>query len=91
MWGQYDSVHTQGISQYKTAQVLDVPRSTLQAWHLYYQDRLNTRSEVVAFVHSIPGLTFLHHLASVVQVGPQRGRCAWHGSRSPIWLGEGYE
>jgi hypothetical protein len=50
--------------------MLDVPRSTLQAWHLY-QDRLDTHSEVVAFVHSIPGLAFLHHLVIVVQVGPK--------------------
>ena len=73
--------HTQGISQCQTAQLLDVPCSTLQAWHLY-QDRLDTHSEVVAFVHSIPGLAFLHHLVIVVQVGPQRERCAWHRSRS---------
>ena len=66
--GQYDGVHTQGISQCQTAQMLHVPHSTLQAWHLY-QDRLDTRSEVVTFVHSIPSLAFLHHLVSVVQVG----------------------
>ena len=67
-WGQYDGMHTQGISQCQTAQMLDIPRSSLQAWHLY-QDRLDTRSKGVAFVHSIPGLAFLHHLVSVVQVG----------------------
>jgi hypothetical protein len=49
--------------------MLDVPRSTLQAWHLY-QDRLDTRSAVVAFVHSILGLAFLQHLVSAVQIGP---------------------
>jgi len=60
--------------------MLDVPHSTLQAWHLY-QDRLDTRSEVVAFVPSIPGLAFLHHLVSLVQVDPQRERYAWHRSK----------
>ena len=62
-------MHTQGISQYRTAQMLDVPRSTLQAWHLY-QARLDTRSAVVAFVHNILSLAFLHHLVSAVQIDP---------------------
>ena len=68
-WGQYDGMHTQGISQCQTAQMLEVPRSMLQAWQLS-QNRLDARSAVVAFVDSILSLAFLHHLVSEVQIGP---------------------
>ena len=41
--------------------MLDVPRSTLQAWRAY-QDSLDACPAVVAFFQSPPGLAFLHRL-----------------------------
>jgi hypothetical protein len=41
--------------------MLDVPRSTLQAWRAY-QERLDACPAVVACLHSVPGLAFLHRL-----------------------------
>ena len=64
---QYDGLHTQGISQRQAAKMLDVPRSTLQAWRLY-QDRLDACPAVVAFFHSVPGLAFLHRLVMALHV-----------------------
>src|SRR5262245_5658116 len=63
----------QGMSQRQAAKVLDVPRSTLQAWRTY-QERLDAPPAVVAFFHSAPGLAFLHRLilalpVVVVEVG----------------------
>jgi hypothetical protein len=58
---QYGDLHAQGTSQRQAAKVLDVPRSTLQAWRAY-QDRLDACPAVVAFFHSSPGLAFLHRL-----------------------------
>src|SRR5215510_14374394 len=51
----------QGVSQRQAAQVLDVPRSTRQAWRAY-QERLDACPEVVTFFHSVAGLAFLHRL-----------------------------
>ena len=31
--GQYRDLHAQGLSQRQAAKALDVPRTTLQAWH----------------------------------------------------------
>jgi hypothetical protein len=57
---------------------LDVPRSTLPAWRAS-QDRLDACPEVVAVVHSGPGLAFLHRLVLAVHVvGVEIGAC---GSR----------
>ncbi len=53
---------TQGMSQRQVAKVLNVPRSTLQAWRTY-QENLDESPAVVAFFHSVPGLAFLHRLA----------------------------
>jgi hypothetical protein len=50
-----------GVSQRQAAQVLDGPRSMLQAWRAY-QDRLDACPEVVAFFHSVSGLAFLPRL-----------------------------
>jgi hypothetical protein len=61
LFARYDTLHTEGVSQRQAAQVLDVPRSTLQAWRAY-QDRLDGCPEVVAFFHSVAGLAFLHRL-----------------------------
>ncbi len=41
--------------------MLEVPRSTLQAWRAY-QERLDECPAVVTFFHSVPGLAFLHRL-----------------------------
>src|SRR5712692_6466729 len=67
LFAQYDDLHIQGLSQRQAAQVLDVPRSTLQAWHLY-QDLLDACPAVVAFFHSVPGLAFLHRLVMALHV-----------------------
>src|SRR5215471_1670434 len=61
LFEQYSNLSTQGLSQRQAAKVLDVPRSTLQAWRAYH-DRLDACPAVVAFCHSVPGLAFLHQL-----------------------------
>ena len=58
---QYDDLKAQGLSQRQVAQVLEVPRTTLQAWRAY-QESLDACPAVVAFFHSVPGLAFLHRL-----------------------------
>jgi len=35
LFAQYGDLHAQGVSQRQAAKVLDVPRSTLQAWRMY--------------------------------------------------------
>jgi len=71
---QSGALQAQGISQRQAAQVLEVPRTTLQAWRTY-QERLDECPAVVAFFHSLPGLAFLHRLALAIhlvwtEVGP---------------------
>jgi len=61
LFARYGELHTQGVSQRQAAKVLDVPRSTLQAWRAYH-DRLDACPAVVAFFHSVPGLAFLQQL-----------------------------
>ena len=61
LFERYGALHTQGVSQRQAAKVLDVPRSTLQAWRAY-QENLDACPTVVAFFHSPPGLAFLHRL-----------------------------
>jgi hypothetical protein len=51
----------QGLSQRQAATMLDVPRSTLQAWRGYHE-RLDASPVVVAFFRSVAGLAFLHRL-----------------------------
>jgi hypothetical protein len=58
---QYRDLQAQGLSQRQTAQALDVPRTTLQAWRTW-QDRLDACPHVVEFFESVPGLAFLHRL-----------------------------
>lgn len=58
---RYGDLQAQGLSQRQVAQVLDVPRSTLQAWRAY-QERLDVCPAVAAFFHRVPGLAFLHRL-----------------------------
>ena len=64
---QYGELQAQGVSQRQAAQVLAVPRSTLQAWRTY-QESLDACPAVVAFFHSIPGLAFLHRLVLALHV-----------------------
>jgi hypothetical protein len=67
LFARYGAWHIQGVSQRQAAQVLDVPRSTLQAWRAY-QDRLEACPEVVAVFHSVAGLAFLHRLIIALHV-----------------------
>ena len=61
LFERYSELHAQGISQRQAAAVLEVPRSTLQAWHAS-QERLDECPAVVTFVQSVPGLAFLPRL-----------------------------
>jgi hypothetical protein len=61
VWEQYGALQARGLSQRQAAQMLEVPRSTLQAWQAY-QERLDACPAVVAFFHSVAGLAFLHQL-----------------------------
>jgi Family of unknown function (DUF6399)/helix-turn-helix, Psq domain len=67
LWARYGELQAQGVSQRQAAQVLDVPRSTLQAWRTY-QESLDACPAVVAFFHSVPGLAFLHRLVLALHV-----------------------
>jgi hypothetical protein len=64
---RYGALKAQGMSQRQAAKVLDVPRSTLQAWRAY-QERLDECPAVVAFFHSVPGLAFLHRLVLAIHL-----------------------
>jgi hypothetical protein len=61
LFEQYCDLQAQGVSQRQAAKVLEVPRSTLQAWQAY-QERLDECPTVMAFFQSPPGLAFLHRL-----------------------------
>src|SRR5262245_3615334 len=67
VFAQYDDLQAQGLSQRQAAKVLEVPRSTLQAWRIY-QDRLDACPTVVTFFHSVPGLASLHRLVLALHV-----------------------
>jgi hypothetical protein len=67
LFARYGALHTQGVSQRQAAKVLEVPRSTLQAWRAY-QEHLDERPTVVAFFHSVPGLAFLHRFVIAFHV-----------------------
>ena len=54
LFAQYGDLQAQGLSQRQAAKVLEVPRSTLQAWRAYHE-RLDASPAVVAFFHSVPG------------------------------------
>ena len=58
---QYLDLQAQGISQRQAAKRLQVPRSTLQAWHSWH-DTLDSCPEVAQCFRSGPGLAFLHRL-----------------------------
>jgi hypothetical protein len=67
LFERYGDLQTQGLSQRQAAKVLDVPRSTLQAWRAY-QEHLDACPAVVAFFHSVPGLAFLHRLVLAIHL-----------------------
>jgi len=67
LFERYSELHAQGISQRQAAAVLEVPRSTLQAWHAY-QERLDECPAVVTFFQSVPGLAFLHRLVLAIHL-----------------------
>jgi hypothetical protein len=72
---QYHDLQAHGLSQRQAAKVLDVPRSTRQAWRAY-QERLDEHPAVVAFFHSGAGLAFLHRLVLGIHlVGTAVGAC----------------
>jgi hypothetical protein len=63
----YRDLQAQGVSQRQAAKVLDVPRTTLQAWRAW-QDSLDACPRVVQFFDSVPGLAFLHRLVMALHV-----------------------
>ena len=67
LFEQYGDLKAQGISQRQAAKVLEVPRSTLQAWRAY-QESLDACPAVVAFFQSPPGLAFLHRLVLAIHL-----------------------
>jgi len=67
LWEQYRDLQSQGVSQRRAATVLEVPRTTLQAWRAY-QERLDACPAVVAFFQSVPGLAFLHRLVLAIHL-----------------------
>jgi hypothetical protein len=67
LFTRYGELHTQGVAQRRAAQVLAVPRSTLQAWRADHA-RLAACPEAGAFFHSVPGLAFLHRLVIALHV-----------------------
>src|SRR5262245_55929415 len=64
---QYRALQAEGLSQRQAAKTLLIPRTTLQAWHVW-QERLDACPQVVAFFESGPGLAFLHRLVMALHV-----------------------
>ena len=64
---EYRVLQAQGLSQRQSAQRLEVPRTTLQAWRAW-QDQLDACPQVVEFFESVPGLAFLHRLTLALHV-----------------------
>jgi len=56
-----------GLGQRQAAQVLDVPRRTLQAWRADHE-RLDASPALVAFCPSVPGLACRHRLGRAIHV-----------------------
>src|SRR5262245_34639369 len=67
LFEQYGALQACGLSQRQAAQVLEVPRSTLQAWRTYH-GRLDACPAVAAFFQSVPGLAFLHRLVLAIHL-----------------------
>ena len=64
---QYRDLQAQGVSQRQAAEVLAVPRTTLQAWRAW-QERLDICPQVGMFCASGPGLAYLHRLVMALHV-----------------------
>jgi hypothetical protein len=64
---QYRALQAEGVSQRRAAKILPIPRTTLQAWHVW-QERLDACPQVVAFFESGPGLAFLHRLVMALHM-----------------------
>lgn len=67
LFERYGDLQAQGLSQRHAAKVLEVPRSTLQAWRTYHE-RLDASPAVVAFFQSVAGLAFLHRLVLAIHL-----------------------
>jgi hypothetical protein len=63
----YRALQAQGVSQRQAAKVLDVPRTTLQAWRAW-QETLDVCPHVGTFFASGPGLAYLHRLVMALHV-----------------------
>ena len=61
LFEHYLDLQAQGVSQRQAAKRLQVPRTTLQAWHSWH-DTLDICPHVAEFFESAPGLAFLHRL-----------------------------
>src|SRR5262249_59637474 len=81
LFKQYSDLSTQGFSQRQAAKVLDVPRSTLQAWRLAHES-LDACPTVAAFFHSVPSRSYEPLLHTVLMflmyavLGLRRSRIA---------------
>jgi hypothetical protein len=64
LFEHYRQLRTQGVSERQAAKVLNVPRTTLQAWRLWH-DTLDICPHVAEFFQSGPGLALLHRLVIV--------------------------
>jgi hypothetical protein len=61
LFEHYRDLQAQGVSQRQAAKRLQVPRTTLHAWHSWH-DTLDICPHVAEFFQSGPGLAFLHRL-----------------------------
>jgi hypothetical protein len=61
LFAQYRALRSQGLSERQTAQELQVPRTTLQAWRMWHES-LDICPHVAEFFQSGPGLAFLHRI-----------------------------
>src|SRR5215471_8758248 len=67
LFEHYRDLQAQGVSQRQAAKRLQVPRTTLQAWHSWH-DTLDSCPHVAQFFQSGPGLAFLHRLVLALHV-----------------------
>jgi hypothetical protein len=75
LFEQYVDLQAQGLSQRQAAKRLQVPRSTLQAWHSWH-DTLDICPEVAQFFQSGPGRALLHRLVLALHlVDVEGGAC----------------
>jgi hypothetical protein len=85
LFDPYLDLEAQGFSLRQAAQALEVPRSTLGAERAHHES-LDAHPAVAAFVHSAPGLAFVHRLVFAIHlVGTEVGAC---GIRLGCLLGQ---